>query len=286
MTKKIAWVTDSTAYIPEELQNHPDLYVVPLTITFSDETFEDGVNLDPNKLYARLNAEKEVPKTSQPSPGKFAELFEQLKENYDAAIGITISSDLSGTMSSCKTGGDLAHFPVEVVDSKAMSIAITRLIEIGMELAKQSDDYKEIAAQLREEARKIETYMVLGNLDQFYKGGRMSGTQYLLGNLLKIKPIIRIFDGKFDLFEKVRSEKRAMKRMLELCEAANAKGTIDKVYIMHGNVLEKALEYKELFLSHFPSIKEVVICELTATISVHSGEGTVVVAWANKGPHF
>ena len=286
MTKKIAWVTDSTAYIPEELQNHPDLYVVPLTITFSNETYEDGVNLDPLKLYAKLNTEKEVPKTSQPSPGKFADLFEQLKGKYDAAIGITISSDLSGTMSSCKTGGDLANFPVEVVDSKAMSVAITRLIEIGMELSEQDLTYTEIAAQLREEARKIETYMVLGNLDQFYKGGRMSGTQYLLGNLLKIKPIIRIFDGKFDLFEKVRSEKRAVKRMQELFEQANTKGTIEKLYIMHGNVLEKALEYKELFLSQFPTIKEIVICELTATISVHSGEGTIVLAWANKEPHF
>ncbi|MBD3107023.1 DegV family protein [Bacillus sp. AGMB 02131] len=286
MTKKIAWVTDSTAYIPEELQNHPDLYVVPLTITFSNETYEDGVNLDPLKLYAKLNTEKEVPKTSQPSPGKFAELFEQLKGKYEAAIGITISSDLSGTMSSCKTGGDLANFPVEVVDSKAMSVAITRLIEIGMELAEQNLSYTEIAAQLREESRKIETYMVLGNLDQFYKGGRMSGTKYLIGNLLNIKPIIRIYDGKFDLFEKVRSEKRATKRMLELFEKANAKGAIDKLYIMHGNVLEKALEYKELFLNRFPGIKEVVICELTATISVHSGEGTVVLAWANKDPHF
>ena len=155
-----------------------------------------------------------------------------------------------------------------------------------MDLAEQKMDYKEIAAQLREDARKIENYLLLGSLDQFYKGGRMSGTSYLLGNLLNIKPIIRIFDGKFELFEKVRSEKKAVKRMVELFENANTKGTIDKLYIMHGNVLDKALEYKELFLSQFPSIKEVIICELTATITVHAGEGTIAIAWANKEPHF
>ena len=286
MTNKIAWVTDSTAYIPENLKNHPDLYIVPLSITFSKESFEDGVNLDSKKLYDLLDAEKEVPKTSQPSIGRFAELFEKLKEKYDSAIAVTVSADLSGTMASCKAGAELANFPTEVVDSKAMSVAITRLIELGMELAEQKMDYKEIAAQLREDARKIENYLLLGSLDQFYKGGRMSGTSYLLGNLLKIKPIIRIFNGKFELFEKVRSEKKATKRMLELFEQANAKGTIDKLYIMHGNVLDKALEYKELFLNQFPSIKEVIICELTATITVHAGEGTIAIAWANTEPHF
>lgn len=282
MKKKIAWITDSTAYIPEDLKGHPDIYVVPLTITFSTGTYEDGVNLDSEKLYKNIREEKEIPKTSQPSVGKFAELFEKLKENYDAAIGIHVSSDLSGTMSSCLAGADLANFPVEVVDSKAMSIAITRLIWIGMKLETQGMSYKEISSKLKDEANKIENYLVLGKLDQFHKGGRLSGTEYLLGNLLNIKPIIRIFDGKFELFDKVRSEKRATKRLLELFETANKKSVINRLYIMHGNVLDKALHLKEEFLNAFPTIEEVVLCDLTATISVHSGEGTIAVAWANN----
>lgn len=286
MTKKIAWITDSTAYIPDELQNHPDLYIVPLSITFNSGTYEDGVDLDSQKLYENIRMQKEIPKTSQPSNGRFAELFESLKEQYDAAIAVHVSADLSGTLASCRAGAEIAQFPVEVVDSKAMSVAITRLIELGMELAKQNKDYKEISEVLREESRKIENYLILGNLDQFYKGGRMSGTQFLLGNLLSIKPIIRIFDGKFELFEKVRSEKRATKKMFELFDKANQRNTIEKVYIMHGNVMDKALAYKEEFLKNYSTIKEVVICELTATITVHAGEGTVAVAWANDEPQF
>lgn len=280
MKKKIAWITDSTAYIPEDLQNHPDVYVVPLSVTFSHGTYEDGVNLTTEQLYTSIKNEKEIPKTSQPSVGKFAELFEKLKENYDAAIGIHISADLSGTLASCKAGGELADFPVEVVDSKAMAIAITRLIWFGMELQEQGMDYKKISKLLQKDAYRIENYMVLGNLDQFYKGGRMSGTQYLLGNILQIKPIIRILDGKFELFEKVRSEKKAVKRMLELFETAYHKSDISQIFVMHGNVMEKALQYKEQLLSKYPNL-EVIISELSSTVSVHSGEGTIVLAWAN-----
>lgn len=280
MKKKIAWITDSTAYIPEDLKNHPDVYVVPLSITFSHGSYEDGVDLTTEQLYSSLKSEKEIPKTSQPPVGRFAELFENLKENYEAAIGIHISADLSGTLASCKAGGELADFPVEVVDSKAMAIAITRLIWLGMELQEKGIDYKEISEILRKDAYRIENYMVLGNLDQFYKGGRMSGTQYLLGNILQIKPIIRILDGKFELFEKVRSEKKSMKRMLELFESAYQKSSIDQIFVMHGNVVERALQYKDQLLKKYPNL-DVIISELSSTVSVHSGEGTIVLAWAN-----
>ncbi|WP_050613419.1 DegV family protein [Bacillus testis] len=281
MSKKIAWVTDSTAYIPEDLKNHPDLYVVPLSITFSSGTYEDGIDLSTDRLYSSIKEDQEIPKTSQPPVGKFAELFESFKGKYDAAIAVHISADLSGTLSSCRAGGEMAGFPVEVVDSKAMAIAITRLIWLGMELNEQNMDVPEIAETLRKDAYKIENYMVLGNLDQFYKGGRMSGTQYLLGNLLKIKPIIRIIDGKFELFEKVRSEKKAAKRMLELFHKAYQRNPIPRIFIMHGNVPDKANEYKEELLRTYPGI-EVIISELSATVSVHSGEGTIVIAWANE----
>lgn len=284
MKKKIAWITDSSAYVPEELKNHPDLFVIPLSITFESGTYEDGIDLNPEMLYKNIREDKEIPKTSQPSVGRFAETFEKLKENYDAAIAVHISGELSGTLSSCRAGGELAEFPVEVVDSLTMSVGITRLIEIGMEQINDGKDYKEVAEFLREEAYKTECYLLLGSLDQFYKGGRMSGTKYLLGNLLNIKPIITIYKGKFDLLEKVRSEKKAFNRMIDLFDAAYQKSDIKKLYILHGNVMDKALHYKDELLKRYPSL-ETTVAELTATITVHSGEGTVVLAWANDHKH-
>ncbi|MBU8878648.1 DegV family protein [Bacillus sp. FJAT-29790] len=280
--KKIAWITDSTAFITDELSNHPDVYVIPLSITFGEETFEDGVELNTDQLYARIRSQKEIPKTSQPSAGRFAELFEQLKDKYESAIAVHVSGKLSGTLNSCLAGAELAGFPVETVDSKSMSYAITTLINKGQMLSDNEMPYTKIAEILQEEADKSENYILLGNLEQFYKGGRMSGTQYLLGSILKIKPIIRINrNGEFELFDKVRSEKKAVKRMLELLGESYKKNAILQVQIMHGNVHTKAEELAKEIKTIFPSIG-IFIGEISSTIAAHAGEGTVAILWQNE----
>jgi DegV family protein with EDD domain len=280
--KKIAWITDSTAFITKELADHPDVYIVPLTITFGDESFEDGVELQTNGLYERIRSYKEIPKTSQPAAGRFAELFENLKETYESAIAIHISGKLSGTINSCLTGAELAGFDVKAVDSRSMSYAITTLIYKGMEMEKNGHSSQEISEKLRVEAEKSENYILLGSLDQFYKGGRMSGTAYLLGSLLHIKPIIQInSSGEFALFDKVRSEKKAIKRMLELFGEAYQKHSISQVQILHGNIQDKAEKLAEEFRVLFPSL-DIFIGEISSTIAVHSGEGTLATMWHNE----
>lgn len=282
MSKKIAWVTDSTAYITEELKNNPDVYVMPLAIIFPDRTFEDGVDLTTEELYSRINSLKEVPKTSQPSVGKFAELYEKLKSEYESVIAVHVSAKLSGTIESSRAGMEMAELDGEIVDSKSMSYSITTLIYKGMELAKTVDNHKEIAEKLRNEALNSEKYILLGSLDQFYKGGRMSGTQFLLGNLLQIKPIITIkTTGEFDIFQKVRSEKKATNRLIEILGEALDKGTVTEVQIMHGNVLDKALEVKKKIEEKFPQLN-IVVGEISSTIAVHAGEGTVALIWHNE----
>ncbi|MGD9676849.1 MAG: DegV family protein [Vulcanibacillus sp.] len=283
MTKKdIAWVTDSTAFITEEFKNNPDVYVVPLRIVFGEEVFEDGIDLTTDQLYNRINNQKELPKTSQPSVGRFVELFEKLKLEYNHTIAVHISAKLSGTVASCTAAVEISQYEVEVVDSKCMSYTITTLINKGMELAKQGINFKDIAKKLRQETQNAENYMVLGNLEQFYKGGRMSGTQYLLGSILSIKPIIQInTQGEFMLFEKVRSEAKAFKRMLDLFHKSYDNYKIPQLQIMHGNVLTKATELKKEFLKFFPNL-DIFIGEISSTIAVHAGEGTIALIWHNE----
>lgn len=170
---KIAWITDSTAYIPDDLKRHPDVYVLPLGIMFGSDVYEDGVDLTTEQLYRRIREEREIPKTSQPPVGKFVELFEKLRKDYDCAIAVHISDKLSGTLSCCQCASEHVPFPVETVDSKSMSYAMTTLLYKGMRLADEGLPYKEIAARLRLETVNSENYIVLGSLEQFYKGGRM-----------------------------------------------------------------------------------------------------------------
>jgi DegV family protein with EDD domain len=283
MTKKrIAWVTDSTAFITKELLEHPDVYVLPLAIIFDGKAFDDGVDLTTDELYQKIRSNKEVPKTSQPSAGRFAELYDKLKKEYDSCVAIHISSKLSGTFDSSAAGRDMSGFDVEIVDSYSMSYAITTLIEKGMVLAEQGKTAKEIQEHLQTSAKRSENYILLGSLEQFYKGGRMSGTSYLLGNILKIKPIIRITtEGEFELFQKVRSEKKAIKRLLELIGNAYEKNRVNQVQIMHGNVLDKANEISALVKEKFPDL-DIFIDEISSSIAVHAGEGTIAIIWHNE----
>lgn len=278
--KKIAWVTDSTALITEDLKNNPDVYVVPLTIIFENKAYDDGIDLTTEELYRLIKREKAVPKTSQPPVGRFANLFKQLKEDgYDCAIAVHISTKMSGTLASCQAGADLASFPIETVDSKSMSGAITTLIHKGMEAQQAGFDYKEIAKKLRSETEKSENFILLGSLEQFYKGGRMSGAEYLLGSLFRIKPIIKINHlGEFELFERVRTEKKAINRLFDLLQQSLAQYKINEIKILHGNVFERAKKLKDKIKSMYPEIK-IIIGEIGATIVVHSGEGTLAAVW-------
>ncbi|AUM66685.1 DegV family protein [Brevibacillus laterosporus] len=281
MKKQIAWVTDSTAYIPADLREKHDIYVVPLEIIFSDGTYRDGLDMTPEQLYEKIEKTQEVPKTSQPSLGNFVELYETLKQKYDCAIAVHVSSKLSGTLNASQSAAKLAEFPVEVVDSKTMSYPITHMILQGMKMAKTGASPEKIASSLRLIAEKTESYILLGSLDQFYRGGRMNGVQFFMGNLLQIKPILRIRDGIFEVYEKIRTENKAIVRMLAQLDQAMQKQQIKNVQILHGNVMEKAQALKKRIKEKYQDV-EVMIGPISSTIGVHAGQGTIALSWINE----
>ncbi|MGQ7279336.1 DegV family protein [Brevibacillus thermoruber] len=281
MKQRIAWITDSTAYVPDELRERHDIHIVPLDVIFEDGTYEDGFGLSPEQLYEKIDRAQTVPTTSQPSVGKFLKLYETLAESYDCAIAVHLSSRLSGTYNASLNAAGMVDFPIEVVDSQIVSYPITALILKGIALAERGEDFRAIAAALREEAAKNENYIVIGSLSQLHKGGRLSSAQFFLGNLLQIKPIFRIRGGVVELFEKVRTESKAVKRILEQLEAARKKHRITEVQILHGNVLEKALELKESITARYQDI-HVLIGPLSSVLGVHGGRGTLALTWTNE----
>ncbi|WP_156288697.1 DegV family protein [Oceanobacillus salinisoli] len=281
--KKIAFVTDSTVYLTEELRAHPDVYVVPIVVISEGKEYEDGVNLSSEELYNMIRNQKEVPKTSQPNVGKFIELYEKLKKDYDEAIAIHVSSKLSGTISSSTTAKEQAGFHVEAVDSFSLSYAITELLYKGLALVEEDKDAKEIASELQEKAKTSRNLILLGSLDQLYKGGRMSGAQFLLGNLLKIKPILSIKpNGELDVFEKVRSEKKATSKIIAQLKQSSEENKVSHVGIMHGNELEKAKELEKRIKEEIPGVNT-LIGELSSSLAVHAGEGTLAIFWNLEG---
>lgn len=282
MTKKqLAWIVDSTAYISDKLKSHPDLFSVPLNIHFGKEQFTDGIDLTTTELYKKIKGAEEFPKTSQPSAGEFAKNFQEISNNYEEAIAIHLSDKLSGTLASSKGGSDIAQFPVTFVDSLSLSYGTTALVEHGMKMYENGSSVNDIQKKLAEMAGTVSNYILIGNLDQLYKGGRMSGMQFLLGSLLKIKPIIQISkDGELGVIDKVRSEKRALLYLIDKMKTAYAEG-VRNFYIMHGNVLEQATQLHLSILDSMPNTN-VEIGEISSVLAVHAGEGTLAVLWMDS----
>ncbi|MEQ6389051.1 DegV family protein [Bacillaceae bacterium S4-13-58] len=279
---RIAFVTDSTAFISEELRNHPDVIVVPIIIISEGQEYKDGVELSSDQLYEIIRTDKKIPKTSQPSMGQFADLYEMLKEDYDQAIAIHISNKLSGAVSSSNSGKDHAGFDVEVIDSLSISYGMTILLEKGLKLAEQGGDAKTIADELRGDISHLKNLVLLGSLEQLYKGGRMSGAQFLVGNILQIKPILNVnSEGELVLYERIRSEKKAVSRVIELFKEDCEKNSVQSAAIMHGNVPEKAEEIKSKIQADYPNLN-LTIGEISSSVAVHVGEGTVALFWTTR----
>lgn len=280
MTKKpIAWVVDSTAYVSDVLENHPDVFVVPLNIHFGQDQYADGIDLTTTELYDRIRNAEEFPKTSQPAAGEFAALYEKISEAYEAIIAVHVSEKLSGTIGSSKSGAEIAEVQMEVVDSLALSSGITKLVERGLLLQTSGMGIHEIAAQLRDEVQNLRNYILIGNLNQLYKGGRMSGVQFFLGSLLQVKPIIHLNEqGELKAFDKVRSQKKAMNYIVNKAVDSYEKDGTRSIDLMHGNVPEQAEEIKNLIQAKTPDL-EVRIGEISSVLAVHAGEGTIAALW-------
>lgn len=278
--KKIAWVVDSTAYLDEDLKNHPDVYTVPLTIVMDNEEILDKSNLSTCDFFKRLKTLKSPPKTSQPSIGVFKKLFEKLQKDYDAVVSILLSSKLSGTVSSSQQASQLVDIPVYTIDSKIISYPITVQLKKGMEWLASGlslDLVKEKIEQLRE---TYEAYVLVGDLEQLRRSGRLSGLQFFLGSLLNIKPIIEVKNGELSVKERVRSDKQAKKRMVQFLRQSYEKYKFKEVYLLYGFHLDETLKWKEELKSKFPNLS-FKCYPLGRAIGVHTGENTVGISWYN-----
>jgi DegV family protein with EDD domain len=279
--KKIAWVTDSTAYLDEDLKKHPDVYQVPMTIVLDEEEYLDGIDLTAEELYKKLKGVKTPPKTSQPPVGVFMELYEKLAKDYDVIFAILISSKLSGTVaSSLQAAQAIEEVPVITFDSKILTYPLTSQLKKGIELAEQGANIGEIKEKLEVLRDSNETYVMIGSLEQLHRSGRMGGVQFYLGSMLSVKPIISIEDGVLNTKDKVRSDKKAREKIFGYLRSSHQKNNVKEVYILYGLHKEAADEWQSQLESEFPEIT-FLSCPIGAVIGVHAGEHTIGISWNN-----
>ncbi|MGR3764750.1 DegV family protein [Rossellomorea sp. NS-SX7] len=282
---RIAWVTDSTAYI-EDLSacKENDVFVVPMNILFGEKEYRDGIDLSPQDLFEKLKEEKVEVKTSQPSIGTFKELYEELAGRYDHIFSIHVSSHFSGTMSSAYQAAEMLNdsFPsITCIDSKTLTYPLTELIEYGQTLHGKGKSIEEITKSIEEKIKTREVFVMVGSLEQLHKSGRMNGLSFFLGSVLNIKPILSIVDGKLEVKDKVRSITKGLSKMSNLLGDALQTKKIKKVSILHGLNHDEAVGWmKELEKSH-PGI-EFGAYPLGAVIDVHAGANTIGISWSEE----
>ncbi|MDR6998157.1 DegV family protein [Neobacillus niacini] len=277
---KTAWVTDSTAFLDDELKNHPDLYTVPLSIVLDGEEFLDGIDLTAGQLFEKLKTSKNPPKTSQPSVGSFQAMYERLEKEYDQVISVLISEKLSGTVSSSGQAAKLVSIPVTTIDSKILTYPLTALIKKGMKMLSEGKSLEDVVDGLETIRDTNETYVLVGSLEQLHRGGRMSELQFFLGSMLNVKPIISIEEGALSVKEKVRSEKKAKEKIVEYLRLSYEKYRMKEVYILYGLHGEQAENWKNELSTQFPDLT-ILCCPLGAVIGVHAGENTLGISWFN-----
>ncbi len=276
-----AIVVDSTADYPQAPERFPNWRVVPLYVRFGDESFRDYVELGPHDFYERLRVATELPTTSQPPPGDFLGVYEELAGSYESIYSIHISGNLSGTVESARRaaeelGGDRVH----IVDSGSASAAIAMLglaIQRRLERGTSTEEIDELIARYRREARLLFT---VETLEYLAKGGRIGRARAMAGQLLNIKPILTIADGEVIPIKRVRGNQKAFEEFVsEFESSAGEDGPALKVGIAHADAPEREQALRELVRRTRPHAEIEISTILGPVVGTHAGPGTVGFFW-------
>ncbi len=265
-------ITDSTSYLPPEKIKEFGIEVVPLEINFQGTTFREG-EVSNQEYYQRLRSENAFPTTSQPPVGDFVEAFKKYgsEETY---ICLVISELLSGTFQSAETAASLLpDYDITVLDSRSAAMGLGFQVLKAAELARQGYSRDEIIPELVKVRTAVKILFIVDNLEYLVRGGRLGKASGLLGNLLQVKPILGVVDGRIELMDKVRSKGRAVKHIIEILKNQVENGSVSAVAAIHADNPAEALELKKQVGEFFTG--PILLSEVGPTVGSHVGPGAL-----------
>lgn len=279
---KVAIMTDSTAYLPEELRKELQIEMVPLSVVFGDRSYEEEIDLPASDFYPLVRDAKELPKTSQPSIGYMTEKLEQLAKEYDAVVSIHLSSGISGTYQSMQTAGSMVDgIDVHVFDSEISCMPQGFYVLEAAKLAQEGATPSTILARLKEMKQSMRAYFLVDDLTHLHRGGRLSGAQALVGSMLQVKPLLHFVDTKIVPFEKIRTQKKAIKRLISLFDEDAKTGKPIRAVVIHANCPDEAKAIVSELERNYPNA-EISTSYFGAVIGTHLGEGSLGLGWYAK----
>ncbi|WP_078414333.1 DegV family protein [Priestia abyssalis] len=277
---KTAIVTDSTAYIPKELRDELNIHMIPLSVIFGQETYREEIDMTNAQFYEKVR--EQLPTTSQPPIGEFVNLFETLAKDYDAAVVVTLSSGISGTYQGAVSAGQMVEgIDVYTFDSEISAMIQGFYVLEAAKMAKQDKTPQEILTRLNEMKQSMKAYIMVDDLSHLQRGGRLNAAQAFVGSLLQVKPIVHFVDGKIVPFEKIRTRKKALKRIFDLLGEVASEGAPMKASVIHANHPEEGEEIKAELERAYPNV-EFSLSYFGPVIGTHLGEGAIGIGWYKK----
>lgn len=276
---EIAIVTDSTAYIPDNLISEYSITVAPQVLIWGEKTYEDGVDIQPSEFYAKLKVAETMPSTSQVTPKTFTKIFNDLLAKDKKILAILIANPLSGTIASAiQALEEIPGAPIEIVDSNTTAMAMGFQVLLAARAAKSGGsiaDCKAIAEEARDHTGVV---FAVDTLEFLHRGGRIGGANRFLGSALNIKPLLEVKNGRVEAIERVRTRKKSLARMLELIEERIDNRKPVRLATLHANSPDDAKELLELAARTFDAV-ESIFSEVSPVIGTHAGPGTVGLAY-------
>ncbi|MFF4757146.1 DegV family protein [Streptomyces sp. NPDC001292] len=276
MSRHVAIVTDSTAYLPPRTMERHGITAVPLTVVLGDQALEEGTEISTRSLAQALQKRRPVT-TSRPSPELFAETYRRVAASGASGIvSLHLSAELSGTHDAAVLAAREAPVPVRVVDTGMVAMALGFCALAAAETAEAGGTVDEAVAAGEKRAGGTSAFFYVDTLDYLRRGGRIGAAQALLGSALAVKPLLQLQDGRIELLEKVRTASKAIARLEEIVAERAAGADVD-VAVHHLAAPERASALADRLRTRVSGLADLHVSEVGAVIGAHTGPGLLGV---------
>lgn len=272
-------IADTTSCLDREVAEKYQIPVIPQVINFGEESYFEGQDMDIDSFMRRLTSNKVTPKTAAPPPELFVKEFNRLVPTGDTILCIHPSAEVSGTVRSAEVARlDFPGADIRVIDTRTVGSPLGSMVELAAEWAAEGQTADEIENRLQSMISRCRIYFLVANLDYLARGGRIGGASALLGSILQIKPILHLKDGRVDVYEKERTHKRAIQRLITITAEQMKQHENGYLTIMHAGVPDQgeALAQELSKIVHQPRVK---VYNVPPAIVTHGGPGILATAF-------
>lgn len=271
-------ITDSTNNLDDELLARHDIRVAPIAIQFGEESFEEGIDIDREAFYSRIERTGRIPTTSQPSPSWFERFYREVHAQGEPALVITVTAKHSGTYQSAVLAKAMVpEATVEVFDSASISLGTGWMVVEAARASERGQSLTSILERLEHIRRHLQLALTPSTLKYLQMSGRVGKLQGALASLLDVKPIIAVRDGLLEAGERVRTRGKALHHLVDYVQEHTRSATAVNLAVIHARAPEEGQQLLDLARRALP-VREVLVADLVASLAVHGGPGIVGLA--------